>query len=271
VDIYLHVRLTVRKDRDTMAKFERAVNAFLDAGLLQKEFGWSLVAGMQVVEQNFPSEPLRRPLVASHGDENTFINIWRLPNNQSVAEIPDIMLRLSEDPTYVDLDSAVLDESQDVVYRVNQALDEQALQPTADEKAVAIALRQRKRIAFVRHYVDRDKLAEYVVNFAALAPKWAAETHGLYAGTYQNITGLLNEFWDVWGLYDEGNLQSVRDTFRNLIDNEVGDIVKLYKHSIDYDKRDPRVNYKADSKAEAKTATDDGLVVAVPAFYWNPS
>jgi hypothetical protein len=185
----------------------------------------------------------RRPIVRARKGETAFINIWKLPTKGSTVDIAQIMTDLSELPQYVVLDSIVLDESQDVVYRVHDAL--------LDDDSLKKELLARGRFAFVRHYLDRDKLGAFVFNFGALAPAWADTQKFLYAGLYQNITGLLNEFWNVLAIADEDE-SNLRKGLTQLANTD-GPVGTAYAESIDF----------------KRTGPDDGIVIVGRAKYWE--
>ncbi|HTA90510.1 MAG TPA: hypothetical protein VK745_13065 [Polyangiaceae bacterium] len=239
--LYLHVRITVKADQ--VAAFIKAARKFLETRFLPKQ-KWELIAAFQATGANYFGDLAERSNAAreKHPLEVTFINVWRMSD---IVDLSEIMLELSEFGPYIDLDARVTDESQDVALRV---IDSDSNGDAELIKKVKAA----RCCAMVRHYVDRANLAEFVVNFGALVPSWE---HGLvYCGTYQNVTGLLNEFWDVWIVEPALDLAAFRAKLSALVVAGGKDAVtQAFRHSIDFDKDGP----------------DDGIVMVEPAEYWT--
>jgi hypothetical protein len=252
MELFLHVAITVAQGR--LEEFYRAKRAFLKTKVLETApINWRFVGGFRVISENFPDTGSdRRVRIVRQRDDSvpevSFINFWQLPSHSSTTDIPKIMVRISEISEYIKLDLAVLDEIQNVVYQVNK-------QPEVDDQATILEkVKQTKRAALIRHYPFRSMLGQFAFNFGALAPKWAKQNNYSFGGTYQAITGLLNEFWSVCVIDEYTTGAQVREALGSFIRSQAMAGERLGR-SIDFDNDGP----------------DDGVVVVEPAEYWlNP-
>ena len=236
--MYLHVWLTVKESK--VPAFVEKAKVFLDTQFLERApNGWQLLAAMKVVEvagHHLPTPPV-------DGEKSfTFVNVWALPEPINLAAV---MFQLSEYGPYVELDNEVSHELQEVIYRVNAP-------DSVNDDELAAQLKAGQRFAMVRHYPFRQNLAEFAVSSGALLGSFAAQAGYGFGGTYQNITGLLNEFWDLWRVEKGQTSASLREKLIALIQAERGMLGDSYRHSTEFTPKDP----------------DDGVLILEKAEYW---
>lgn len=236
MSMYLHVWITVEKAK--VDRFAKNAEAFLATRFLEDQHGWQLVAAMEVDQSSGYVLPV--PPVP---DSVTFVNVWALPENFDIARV---MFQLSEFGPYVRLDNDVSFELQQVIYRVNAPV-------LGSDQALAQEFEKADRFAMVRHYPFRENLAEFGMSSGALAERFAKKAGLKFGGTYQNITGLLNEFWEIWAIGAGKSSADVRELFKNLIVEENNMVGESYRHSIDFKTDDP----------------DDGILVLNRARFWK--
>ena len=203
-NLFLHVNITVP---------ERNKEAFSDQlkiVLRESALGaWKLEGGFWL-----QSPPDSRKFDGSQelrekGDVQ-FVNIWRLPEGVTQADISKTMTQLSETESYVKLDNLVKIEQQEIVLRINKPISDTALSELSWQNGV-----ERGRFVRVRHYPFRANLGTFVFTAGALAPQWESAKGWKFLGTFQNITGLLNEFWDFWYVPESSKLETFE---RDLVD-----------------------------------------------------
>jgi hypothetical protein len=115
-----------------------------------------------------------------------------LPEGATSSDVAAKMVRLSETESYVALDAKVHTEIQEIVYLICAPSNPRAWDAIRDQKARSGA------IARVRYYPFRTNISSLVFTVGAAAPEWEARTGWRFLGMFQNITGLLNEFWAYW-------------------------------------------------------------------------
>jgi hypothetical protein len=253
MDLFLHVNIRVPKRNAEGAggadsSFPSLMTDFLRGGTLKRR-GWDLQAGLLVREQLEVASSFNLQ-TALAPDEAQFVNLWRLPKDFHEGDIASVMLELSETPVYVKLDGLVSAEQQEIVSLVNA--------PAAVDKKRAGALdRARSGGGFIRirHYVDRKNLSSFVFNSGAIAPVWSKEKSWEFLGTFQNITGVLNEFWEIWHIPKLVSRAEVEADLIELLDRE-DSVTKELARSIEYQQKKPN------------SPTHDGLAVLSAASYW---
>lgn len=271
-EMFLKVDIAVKKEN--VAAFEDKIGEFIRGKLLESDpIGWQLAGAFKVNDQRLDLDSageLRRPSPGSHqkGTVDTdvrFLHIWKLPPDASIEAVANAMSLLNDVPLYKQLDSLVKTESQDLYLRIIDPIEIKDPSDKTGKKRKnaldALATNHKGgRFAFVRHYVDRDKLGAFAFHSGALAPQWGKRNKWSFLGTYQSITGLLNVFWDVWETSSDSAehkvaaLDTVAETESVLTETiKSTDVVtQAYAASINRDKDGPH----------------DGLVVASAAPYW---
>lgn len=234
---YLHVRLTVANS--ALESFLANAKAFMATGFLEDN-GWKLLAAMEVDKAS--DYVLVTPPVTEAS--TTFVNLWQLPEDK--LNLADVMFQLSEYGPYVALDNDVTHEIQEILYCVNSP-------EGAGDDALGKKLKAGHAFAMVRHYPSRQNLAEFAVSAGALAGSFAEQGKFTFAGTYQNITGLLNEFWDFWLLEKTQSCDGLRKTLVGVIEAEKGLVGDSYRHSIEFKNDGP----------------DDGILILKKARFWQ--
>lgn len=263
MDSYLHVRLGVkRKHRDD---FIAQAQEFLRTTFLQKR-GWQFLLGFEVLSTHLIDDLTRTPL-RQPDNVTYFTNVWKLPPNVDVGAI---MLELSELSEYVTLDSYVATETQEIVLRIND--------PSRSDEELANKLRRGGLFAMVRHYPFRSDLASFVFSSAAVAPELEFEAKFTYAGCYQNVTGLLNEFWDIWQIGESRGVLEGDDAKRTLIETRekltrvIGGlrspVAEDYRKAIYFDRSSLNVDEPDPWNERAPDGPDDGLAIVKAASYW---
>jgi len=237
MDMFLKVDITVQPEEVEQAAFHRHIEAFLKTGFMKRR-KWELYGGFQVFRQGYEVAPegFRKTVTsappAPHApDEDKtpasgpqFLNVWRLPKGFATRDVADIMLELADVSSYVELDSHVEIEVQEVVARVNAPI----LETETDAKT-----RKEGVFAGVRHYVDRPRLAEFALSSGALAREWSrVNPSWSFLGTFQNVTGLLNVFWDLWQVPPDMTLPKFENALKTLISAK-DPITQAYRHSIE--------------------------------------
>lgn len=259
METYLHVKLKV--EREKYGAFIISAKKFLDDNFLQDK-GWTFLLGFEVTGAALIDDLTRKPLAPPPGrDLVSFINVWKLPPDVDVATV---MLELSELASYVNLDNNVALEEQDIVFRINEP-------PSYSDEELMTALRSGASFAMVRHYIFRDDLAKFAFSSAGLAQHFETKTSYAYAGCYQAITGLLNEFWDVWKVTNTGSLDpaDVRTKLTSVIGATEGLVAQSYKEAIYFDKSSLPIVNPAAATDGAKDGPDDGIIVVKAAPYWT--
>jgi hypothetical protein len=257
MDSYLHVRLGVkRKLRDD---FIAQAEEFLATGFLQKR-GWQFLLGFELLSSRLIDDLTRAP---TQLPENLtyFTNVWKLPPKFDVASI---MLELSE------LSAYVTTETQEIVLRIND--------PSQSDDDLAKELRRGGVFAMVRHYPFRSDLASFVFSSAALAPTLESLAKFVYAGCYQSVTGLLNEFWDIWKVGEttremaaaetQDALLQTRGRLEDVIARLQGEIADDYRKAIYFDRSSLSVDELQSDYRRPPDGPDDGIVLVKAASYW---
>lgn len=237
MSMYLHVRLTVANSK--VDDFVENAKAFLTTHFLEENPNrWQLLAAMEIDKASdyaLVTPPVKDP-------STTFVNLWALPEPLNLA---DVMFQLSEYGPYVTLDNDVTHEIQEVIYRVNSP-------DGLTDEALAKKLKAGHSFAMVRHYPSRQFLAEFAVSAGALSATFAEQAKFTFGGSYQNITGLLNEFWDFWLLDKAHSCDALRKTLAGLIEAEKTIVGDSYRESIGF----------------AKDGPDDGILILKKARFW---
>lgn len=244
--LFLHVTIDVKEPQE--ADFVYAMKDFLDGGFLRDKHDWELTAGFKIRETDckVKEDGTAQKDGGSKPSNPRFVNIWKLPTAFASNDVATIMLQSSELKSYVKLDSFVTTEKQNVVYRVNDPF-------TAGDIPLP---KPGGTFALVRHYIARPNLAEFVFSTGSLASQWEREMAKggrQFQGTFQNITGLLNEFWDVWYLPEPAPLDEFRGQLTKLIGGP-GDLTASLRAALEF----------------SDYGVDDGLLMVEPARYWQP-
>jgi len=263
MDSYLHVKLAVK--REHYQKFVDNAKRFLETSFLEKKKGWQFLLGFETLSAKLIDDQTRT-LIPIPDNLVYFINVWKLPPD---ADVASVMLELSELGEYVELDNLVTTEDQEIVLRVND--------PSKKDEELAHQLYNGALFAMVRHYPFRDALASFVFTSAALAPQLETLSGFGYAGCYQNVTGLLNEFWELWRVqaHDSRKPSDALDLAKATLTKAIGSlqdtVAKDYKKSIFFEtssltRNDPTGNAKL-----PPDGPDDGIVLVKAAPYWSPN
>jgi hypothetical protein len=256
MDIFLKVDITVQPDEQELAAFQRGIEAFLATGFMKRRH-WDLFGGFQKVEQGYVVSPegysKAQTTSADRVRGKQFLNLWSLPAGFSTRDIADIMLELADVSSYVELDSHVSIEVQEAVTRVNE--------PIIPPESVA-GMRKEGLFACVRHYIDRKKLAKFALSSGALARDWMGRYSDMtFLGTYQDVTGLLNVFWDFWRIPPNMKLADFEKRLAELILTS-DPVSQTYRDAIQPDAGPLTRNSTPDH-------FHDGLDVLRAAPYWS--
>jgi len=263
MDTYLHVKLAVK--REHYQEFIHNAKRFLETSFLEKQKGWHFLLGFETLSAKLIDDQTRT-LIPIPDNLVYFTNVWKLPPD---ADVASVMLELSELGEYVELDNLVTTEDQEIVLRVND--------PSQDDEELAGELYSGALFAMVRHYPFRDSLASFVFTSAALAPQVEAASGFGYAGCYQNVTGLLNEFWELWRVQTQDirkpseALDYAKGALSKAINSLEDTVAKDYKKSIFFETSSLKRDNPAENAKLPPDGPDDGIVLVKAAPYWKPA
>jgi hypothetical protein len=230
MQLFLHVNIRMKAENKGL--FAQRLGSFLNAAdsILTQQFKWSLEGGLlmekpTLIPEKAKAWTLEKDLAST---EVQFVNVWRLPPTFSSGDVGDIMLKLSESKEYVGLDSLVTVEAQELVYRFTAPL-----KCPASESMFKKVKGGPGKVVRIRRYVDRKFLGDFVFNGASLIPFWESDREWTFLGTFQNITGLLNEFWDFWYVPDFTDVEKFGAELAT-ITNATDSVSAAFRKSIGY-------------------------------------
>lgn len=249
--LHLHVSITVPKED------EQAFSDQLKIVLREKALGdWKLEGGFRVIGEMDPAQfDGGRP--RARDGEIEFVNVWRLPEGAGSSDVAATMVRLSELESYIKLDAKVHTEAQEIVYRINAPRDEAAWEVVKQAKGGAVAR--------VRHYPFRSNISALVFTLGAISTEWEAKKGWTFLGMFQNITGLLNEFWAYWYLPTYDGVKQVNQELAELArqtDTLTTDLLASTHAKAPIWTPQGRVD-------DAAVSIHDGLTLLTPAEYWR--
>jgi hypothetical protein len=206
---FLHVNILVPERHEQ--HFAKLVQTFFDDGGFDA-VGWQLVGAYRtsgpkalqsrVTDVHSAGHHVDKELAEDKGPFTTFVNLWQMPDGASDCDIGNVMKDLADTDSYVAVDDVVTREVQNLVWRIPMAF---AIPTPAEAPKGARFLRITRRIA-------RDELASYTMNLSFSVPVFL-QAGWQYLGCHQNVTGLLNTFFELWQLPPSKNPEKlVADT-----------------------------------------------------------
>ena len=193
---FLHVSILVpAKHAD---EFAERVQTFFDTGGFDHA-KWTLAGAYRaegpkslsprVTDVPTDADHTAKELPEEAGPFTTFVNVWEMPEGDSDGNLGNVMKDLADTDEYVALDDMVTREVQNLVWRIPMAF---AIPAPAAPKKGDHFLRITRRVA-------RDELAHYTMQLSFAVP-YFLQLGWTYLGCHQNVTGLLNTFFELWQL-----------------------------------------------------------------------
>ncbi len=192
---FLHVSILVpRRHAD---EFVGRAQTFFDEGGFDSA-RWRLVGayradGPKELESRVTDVHTASPHFARHAEDAgpfvTFVNVWQMPEDDTDGNLGNVMKDLADTDAYVALDNLVTREVQNLVWRIPMAFDLPAPE-AGDEGDHYVRITRR---------IGRDDLARYTMQLSFAVP-YFMQRDWTYLGCHQNVTGLLNTFFELWKL-----------------------------------------------------------------------
>lgn len=204
---FLHVSILVPTKHEAI--FTRDVQRFFDTGGFEAA-RWTLVGAYKtkgpqalasrVTDVHTAASHVVKSLPEEKGPFTTFVNVWEMPADDTDGNLGNVMKDLADTDEYVVLDDLVTREVQNLVWRIPMAFP---IPAPADPPPSARFVRITRRIA-------RDELAAYTMNLSFAVP-YLMQLGWTYLGCHQNVTGLLNTFFELWELPASKNPEKLVD------------------------------------------------------------